>query len=262
MKKIFDTAPDELDASLSVGELLIYTNPNARNAAVELEPIVPDDEEALKIIERSAPDIEIKGGKLRVKIRDDGGSGGATIIQSGSGSISVVGNGMIVAGNGVTMVNGRIIQAGSGGVIQIGGGGVRAIIHVPASIAANASTRAGDLRVYGDLAQLAAEASSGGIQALGHLHEADVEVSSGGAQLGVVDRLDARASSGSLGVESVLAYGRIRVSSGSARAHTETANFRARASSGSLNITTASGVVLDEDAVTVSSGSRRVSVRR
>lgn len=263
MRKIFDTAPDELDASTSVGELLIYTNPSARNAAVELEPIVPDDEEALKIIERSAPNIGIKDGKLRVKVRDDAeGGGGTTIVQS-NGSISIVGNGVVIgSARGVTVVNGKVIQAGAGNVVQIGGGGVRAVIRVPASIATNVRTQAGEVRVYGDLAQFSAEASSGGIEALGHLHKVDVEVSSGGARLGVVDRLEARASSGSLAVESVQAYGRVRVSSGSAHVHTETANFRARASSGSLHITTAPGVVLDEDDVTVSSGSRRVSVRR
>lgn len=252
MKKIFDFAPDELDGSLSVGELLVYTNPDARNAAVELEPIVPGDEDALRVIEQST--VERQGDKLVVKVKD-GGAGGATVIQSRGGSISVMGNG------GVTMVNGRIVSGG-GSVVQIGGGGVRAIIHVSAKIAANLRTQAGQIRVHGNLAKLSAEASSGDIEALGAIAEAEVEVSSGGAQLGVIGRLEARASSGGLSVESVLEHGRVRVSSGSARVHTETANFRARASSGSLRITTAPGVVLDEDDVTVSSGSRHVSARR
>lgn len=260
MKKIFDFAPDELDGSLSVGELLVYTNPDARNAAVELEPIVPGDEDALRVIEQST--VERQGDKLVVKVKD-GGAGGATVIQSRGGSISVMGNGGVVIGNGggITMVNGRIVSTGSS-VVQIGGGGVRAIIHVSAKIAANLRTQAGQIRVHGNLAKLSAEASSGDIEALGAIAEAEVEVSSGGARLGVIGRLEARASSGGLSVESVLEHGRVRVSSGSARAHTETANFRARASSGSLRITTAPGVVLDEDDVTVSSGSRRVSVRR
>jgi hypothetical protein len=62
-------------------------------------------------------------------------------------------------------------------------------------------------------------------------------------------------------VDSVTQRGRLRASSGSIRAHTETTDFRARASSGSIRITTAPGVHLDEDDVTVSSGSRRVTRR-
>lgn len=263
MNKIFDFMPEELLASLPVGEIFVYTTTGARNAAVQLEPMVADDKDAIKAIEKAI--VERQGNKLVVRVDDRGGSGGMTVIQSGRGSISVSGAGgsiVIGGGNVVMSGGGRVIQHNGGQAVQIGGGGVRAIIHAPSSISADLRTTAGVIQVTGDLAKLIASASSGDIRAMGQITEAEVDVSSGNADLGVVARLEASASSGNLSVQSVREKGRVRVSSGNASVHTQTANFRARASSGSLRITTAPGVVLDEDDITVSSGSRRVSVKR
>lgn len=251
----FDFIPTELHASGPVGEIIIHTNLEARNAAVTLEPMTPGDEEAQKEIAKAI--VKREGSRLIVKLPED--SGGTTIHSSGGG-VSISGNGMIISGGrGVTIVNGRVISGS--GVVQIGSGGIRAIIYVSTAIEAVLRTRAGEIQVYGDLAKLSAEASSGSIRALGIITEADVEASSGNIELGIVSMVEARASSGSIRVNSVTQRGRLRASSGSIHAHTETADFRARASSGSVRITTAPGVHLDEDDVTVSSGSRRVTRR-
>lgn len=260
MNKIFDFLPEEVHASVEIGELIVHTNPLARNAAVELEPISADDEDALKAIKSAV--VEQQGTRLVVKVRDGGGgTGGATVIQSRGGSISVssVGNNSVVIGNGVTMIGGRIV---SGGTVHIGGCGVRAILHVPATVAATLHARSGMAQVYGDLARLDAETGSGSLAVSGEVDDAEVGVGSGSAELSLVHRLEAQAGSGSLNIGTVLKRGRVRVGSGSAHVHTETADFRARGGSGSLHITTAPGVVLDEDDVTVGSGSRHVSVRR
>jgi hypothetical protein len=252
----FDFIPTELHASGPVGEIIVHTNPEARNAAVTLEPMTPGDEEAQKEIAKAI--VKREGSRLIVKLPED--SGGTTVVHSGGGGISVSGNGMIISGGrGVTIVNGRVISGS--GVVQIGSGGIRAIIYVSTAIEAVLRTRAGQIQVYGDLAKLSAEASSGSIRALGIITEADVEASSGNIELGIVSMVEARASSGSIRVDSVTQRGRLRASSGSIHAHTETTDFRARASSGSVRITTAPGVHLDEDDVTVSSGSRRVTRR-
>jgi hypothetical protein len=252
----FDFIPTELHASGPVGEIIVHTNPQARNVAVTLEPMTPGDKDAQKEIDKTV--VKREGSRLIVKLPES--PGGTTVVHSSRGGISVSGNGVIISGgNSVTMVNGQVISGG--GVIQIGSGGIRAIIYVPSSIEAVLRTHAGQVQVYGDLAKLSAEASSGDIQAMGTITEADIEVSSGGISLGSVGKLEARASSGSIRVDAVTKRGRLRASSGSIHAHTDTADFRARASSGNVRITTAPGVHLDEDDVTVSSGSRRVTRR-
>jgi hypothetical protein len=259
MNKIFDFLPEEVHASVQIGELIMHTNPSARNAAVELEPIVANDEDALKAIKSAV--VEQQGTRLVVKVRDGDGRNVTMVQRSTGAAISISGgNGSIVIGNGMTVVGGKVISAG-GGTVYIGSGGVRAILHVPASVAATLRTQSGMVEVHGGLAKLDAEASSGGIQALGEIQEASVEVSSGNVELGIIGVLEARASSGNIHVNAVTQRGRLRASSGNIHAHTDTADFRARASSGNVRITTASGVHLDEDDVTVSSGNRRVTRR-
>jgi hypothetical protein len=163
----FDFIPTELHASGPVGEIIVHTNLEARNAAVTLEPMTPGDEEAQKEIAKAI--VKREGSRLIVKLPED--SGGTTVVHSGGGGISVSGGGMIISsGRGVTMVNGRVISGN--GVVQIGSGGIRAIIYVSTAIEAVLRTRAGEIQVYGDLAKLSAEASSGSIRALGIITEA------------------------------------------------------------------------------------------
>lgn len=242
--------PRKVDLSVPAGEIEINTRlAESEEPGVEVVAIRAGDEDAEWMVKHAA--VERSGDKLVVRVPErDGGSG---VTQYG-GSLISVGRGSMVVGS----VGGRVIVNGN---VVVGTSGVRVTVKIAAGTDVKVRGTNPDTRIDGALASLNLRTTNGGVLANDHLSDAEIETTNGTVELELVDRAEIHTTNGGINVGLVREAAKLRTTNGGIHATTATDNFTARATNGGVRVYTVDGVVLDEDAVSTTNGSRRVSKR-
>lgn len=185
-----------------------------------------DDSGASAEIVRKAT-VEATGARLNVEVNE--GSGGVTVINSGSGhtvmSMGNVAGGIIVAGGSISMVGGRIVS-GQGITVVEPGSPITIVARVPAGSSVNSSTRGGGLETTGGLADVSFSSQSGD------------------ADLLTVTNANIGTMSGDINISNLTGRAMLKSMSGDITVHGGPGAY-AQASSMSGNVTSSGGLEMD-----------------